>query len=102
MVFEKRVNRRVPIVTRVEAHAGESPHIILAQNISTGGMLVRTANPLPEGETIQLRFTLPGVEREIHVTALVQHVTPGEFMGVRFVEISPEDADAIWQFVEKT
>ena len=102
MVFEKRVSRRVPIVTRVEAHAGEAPHIILAQNISAGGMLVRTADPVPEGETIQLHFSLPGVDREIRLSAIVQHVTPGEFMGLRFTEMSPADADAIRQFVEKT
>jgi len=102
MVFEKRISRRVPIVTRVEAHADEAPHIILAQNISTGGMLVRTATPVPEGETVQLHFSLPGVDREIRVAAMVQHVTPGEFMGLRFTEVSAADADAIRQFVEKT
>lgn len=101
MAFEKRVSRRVPIVTRVEARAGEGPHIILAHNISTGGMLVRTANTVPEGETIQLHFSLPGVEREIRLAAIVQHTTPGEFMGLRFTEVSAADADAIRQFVEK-
>ena len=100
MVFEKRISRRVPIVTRVEAHAGTGPHILLAQNISIGGMLVRTADPLPEGDTIQLHFSLPGVEREIRLTAVVQHVTPGEFMGIRFTQVSAEDAAAIRQFVE--
>ncbi|HXE75294.1 MAG TPA: PilZ domain-containing protein [Candidatus Xenobia bacterium] len=101
MVFEKRVSRRVPIVARVEAHGGAGPHIILAQNISVGGMLVRTADTLPEGDTIQLRFMLPGIDREIRATAVVQHVTPGEFMGVRFTELGPEDAAAIREFVEK-
>src|SRR5512145_550034 len=101
MVFEKRISRRVPIVTRVEAHAGAGPHIILAQNISVGGMLVRTADPLPEGETIELHFSLPGAESEVRATAIVQHVTPGEFMGLRFTQVSPADADAIRQFVEK-
>ncbi len=101
MVFEKRISRRIPIVTRVEAHAGGGPHIILAQNISVGGMLVRTADPLPEGTTIQLQFSLPGAESEVRATAIVQHVTPGEFMGLRFTQVSPADADTIRQFVEK-
>jgi hypothetical protein len=42
------------------------------------------------------------VENEVRVTAIVQHVTPGEFMGLRFTQMSPTDADAIRQFVEKT
>ncbi|MGH9788236.1 MAG: PilZ domain-containing protein [Candidatus Acidiferrales bacterium] len=99
---DKRSARRVPLVIRVEAHAGGSPHILLAQNISAGGILLRTADNMTEGATLDLKFILPGVEQEIRATARVQHVTPGEFVGVQFTTLNPTDADAIRRFVEKT
>jgi hypothetical protein len=88
-------------VIRVEAKAGGSPHILLAQNISTGGILLRTASPMAEGTTFDLKFILPGAEREIRVAGRVQHVTPGEFAGVEFIDLSPADANAIREFAEK-
>ena len=99
---DKRSARRVPLVIRVEAQAGGSPRILLAQNISAGGILLRAADTMTEGATLDLKFTLPGVEREIHVTARVQHVTPGEFVGAQFVNLNAADAEAIRRFAEKT
>jgi len=100
-VTDKRNTRRVPLVIRVEAHAGGSPRILLAQNISAGGILLRSADAVAEGATLDLKFTLPGVEREIRATARVQHVTPGEFVGAQFVDLNAADAEAIRRFVEK-
>lgn len=97
---DKRSAERAPIVARVEAQAGGFPFIVMAQNISVGGALFRTANPVPEGERVHLKFTLPGAEREIRVTGTVQHVTPGEFMGVQFNDLEPADLEAIKQFME--
>jgi uncharacterized protein (TIGR02266 family) len=88
-------------VIRVEAQAGSSPQILLAQNISAGGILLRTANPLAEGARLDLKFLLPGTEKEIRAAGRVQHVTPGEFVGVQFLELNPADADAIRRFVEQ-
>ena len=98
---DKRVYRRVPLVIRVEAQAGDKPHILLAQNISAGGILLRTADAMVEGATLDLKFILPGEEEEIHVAGRVQHVTPGEFVGVRFLDLRPAEAEAIRRFVEK-
>ncbi len=98
---DKRISRRVPLVIRVEAQAGGSPHILLAQNISIGGILLRSAGPLEEGATLELKFILPGEEVEIQATGRVQHVTPGQFAGVEFTNLGPGDADTIRRFVEK-
>ena len=97
---DKRSSRRVPLVIRVEARTGGSPRIVLAQNISAGGILLRSADALAEGTTLDLKFTLPGADHEMEVTARVQHVTPGQFIGAQFVDLSPADSDAIREFVE--
>jgi len=99
---DKRSARRVPLVIRIEAQAGGSPRILLAQNISAGGILLRSADPLAEGTTLQLKFILPGADGEIRVAARVQHVTPGEFAGAQFLDLNPTDAEAIRRFVEAT
>ena len=97
---EQRTADRVPFVARIEAQAGGFPFIALAKNISVGGMLINTANPVPEGQIVHLKFTLPGANREIAVSGTVQHVTPGAYMGVRFQDLNPADLEVIQRFVE--
>jgi hypothetical protein len=65
-------------------------------------MLIRTARPAPEGDTIQLKFTLPAGEKELRVKAFVQHIVPGEYMGVQFVDLDPQVREAIQEFTEST
>jgi uncharacterized protein (TIGR02266 family) len=98
----KRATRRVPIVAKIEAQAGGFPFIALAENISEGGMLVRTASPLDEGAVVHLRFTLPGAEQEVKVNATVRHVVPGESMGVKFEDMDDKDSAAVKKYVETT
>ncbi len=96
----KRAARRVPIVAKIEAQAGGFPFIALAENISEGGLLVHTTNPLDEGAVVHLRFTLPNSEKQIHVNGTVRHVTPGTSMGVKFEALDSNDLEAIRQYVE--
>jgi uncharacterized protein (TIGR02266 family) len=96
----KRATRRVPIVAKIEAQAGGFPFIALAENISEGGVLVRTANPLDEGAVVHLRFTLPGSEQQINVNGTVRHVTPGTSMGVKFEDMDAKDSEAVKKYIE--
>jgi uncharacterized protein (TIGR02266 family) len=95
-----RMARRVPLVAKIEAQAGGFPFIALAENISEGGMLVRTTSPLEEGSVVHLKFTLPRGEKEIAVNGTVRHVTPGYSMGVRFSNIDANDLETIRKFVK--
>lgn len=96
----KRATRRVPIVAKIEAQAGGFPFIALAENISEGGMLVRTASPLDEGAVVHLVFTLPGTERQIKVNATVRHVKPEQSMGLKFEDLDDDDVEAVRKYVE--
>lgn len=96
----KRATRRVPIVAKIEAQAGGFPFIALAENISEGGMLVRTASPLDEGSVVHMRFTLPDTNLEIKVNATVRHVVPGESMGMKFEDLDDKDLEAVKKYVE--
>ena len=99
---EKRKFRRVPMVAKIEAETRGKQGIVEARNISVGGMLLRAAETLAEGQTIRLHFTLPGSDQEIIVQGTVQHVSPGAFMGVRFDGLDPQALAAIEGYVNRT
>lgn len=95
----KRVLKRVPFVAKIEAQAGGFPFIAIAEDISEGGVRVKTTNPLDEHAVVHMRFTLPSSDREITVNGVVRHVTPGAAMGVQFSDIEPSDLDAIKAYI---
>ena len=95
----KRVLKRVPFVAKIEAQAGGFPFIAIAEDISEGGVRVKTTNPLDENAVVHMKFTLPNSDREITVNGVVRHVTPGAAMGVQFSEIDGNDLDAIKSYI---
>lgn len=96
----KRKSRRVPFVAKVEAQAGGFPFIAVAEDISEGGLSVRTASPLEENAVVHLKFTLPQGDREITVSGTVRQVNPGKGMGVQFNDLGPADREAIRSYVQ--
>lgn len=81
----------------------------LTQNISTGGLFIATHQIKRVGDHVLLKFTLPGSPKPIEVDTEVRwirensslHRTDGASgMGVRFINMSPDDAAAISSFLE--
>ena len=77
------------------------------RNISRGGMVISTDDPLREGEEVQLRFTLPGIARTFNVKARIVWSNPalGESweppgMGVEFLDLDEEGARVIDRFIQ--
>jgi len=95
----KRVLKRVPFVAKIEAQAGGFPFIAIAEDISEGGVRVKTANPLEENSVVHLRFTLPNSDREITANGVVRHVTPGAAMGVQFSDLDGPDMEAVKKYI---
>ena len=98
-MVEKRKFRRVPLTAVVHAEAAGQPYSVEGRNISAGGMLVKTENTLEEGVALRLEFQLPGDPVPVHAIGIVQHVMPGSFMGIRFVEMSEADRRRIEAYV---
>jgi Tfp pilus assembly protein PilZ len=97
---EKRKFRRVPMAAQIQGEAGDVPYAAEARNISVGGMLIRTSHTLREGQSIRLRFQLPGTVGKLSISGVVQHVSPEAYMGIRFTELSPEDFKRIKDYVD--
>ncbi len=65
--------------------------------IGEGGAFVEARTVLPPGARTRLRFELSG--REIASQVEVRYSAPGIGMGVRFIDLPPDAADAIRAFV---
>ncbi len=99
MGVDQRKSRRVPIVAQIEAQAGGFPFIAVSENISEGGLMVRTTRTMEQGQIVHLKFTLPDTQREVRVNGVVQHCNPGQSIGVKFDDLDPADSAAIQAFV---
>ena len=82
----------------------------LTKDVSGGGICFFAEKPLPPGARLQVAMTLPGRETPVNFTAEVVWSEAYEVIGkgarqravevgVRFLEIAPQDRDAILQHV---
>ncbi len=97
---DRRKDRRVPVELWIEAEAGDELYFHRAANLSAGGAYFDKTIPEPAGKRVQLRFTLPGSANEIRCQGEI--VSSQEFaMGVRFVDLTAADREAIERLLEK-
>jgi uncharacterized protein (TIGR02266 family) len=102
---EKRKHARVKprgIMAQVRAPAGA--FACQVENLSAGGLFLRTEHQLPQGTALQIELIKPGGRKPLHVSGLVAGViTPEEAatarfipgLGVRFTEIEGDEADRL-------
>lgn len=80
----RRKHTRVPFFAEVSyVDAGNQVTQEFVRDLSVGGMFIETSAPLEIGQTIQARFSVPGVKESIRIPAKVVRFTP-DGMGVRF------------------
>lgn len=97
-----RVNADFPATVILPGH-----ELILAGravDLSGGGMRVVTPTDLPSGQTIVLRFTLPGADRELLVRGRIvlsfyDAGTKQYAHGVAFTQYAPNDQEAIAEYI---
>jgi len=77
--------------------------------ISTGGLFIKTEKPLRQGDQFLLRLQLPALQEPLKVSCEVAWVKgPAEAtakepagMGIKFLEMSKIDRDALKQYLGK-
>ena len=101
-----RSNSRVPLQTQVDLSSDSNVFTGFSTNLSEGGLFVATLKVLPVGTPVDLTFGLPGkvrisVHGEVRWIREIDDRTPDVFpgLGVRFVDLSPEAAQALHRFV---
>ncbi len=103
---DKRRYDRAEYVFRVDYSTPEALFNEFAENISEGGLFIKTPRPLEVGTEIVIEFLLPLLDEPIRVRGRVEwHTglpgvrksTPG--MGVSFQSLSKEDKEKINRIV---
>jgi uncharacterized protein (TIGR02266 family) len=109
---DRRAALRSPIIVReARCIAGMDVFFGYASNISRSGLFISTSVPHKRsaGDVVEIRFTLPGVNRLVACPATVvwtrpyrkdQHHPPG--FGLKFLDLPEEDARAIERWVQET
>ncbi len=96
LVVERRYDRYSYLRDLTVSFEGRTEEIKLrTPDISPYGMFINTDYLFPEGSTLLIRFCLPITHRQVHARGEVRYSLPGVGVGVRFIEISPEDQRAI-------
>lgn len=107
-MHDKRADPRVEVELDVHYRTVQEFLAAYSRNISGGGIFIRTPQPQPLNQKVLLRFTLPGVSRRLEVHGIVVWAnaasTRSSFpsgMGVKFVDVKPEDQQVISDFVNQ-
>ena len=95
---ERRKYKRVTIVQ--EVFFGDRG-VRRMDDISEQGMFIATPDVFMKGSILDLKFRLFNQDQPVSVKAEVRYVQEGVGMGVRFMNLKPEDRERIKAFVER-
>lgn len=98
--FNRRVSSRVTIGVPVSYRFGRTIAGALTLDVGKGGVAIRTMSPVAKGETIQVRFRLPGAPNEIDAQGHVAWSDRNLGMGVQFDKVSSASQGVIDTFVD--
>ena len=102
-VSERRSYERIDVEWSVDCETEQTFLYASITNISEMGIFVATHEPLEVGTRLTLRFAMPGSESPFILFGQVAWVNqikllsdnPNPGMGVRFIELSPENRERI-------
>jgi uncharacterized protein (TIGR02266 family) len=104
---DRRVEPRVDVDLEVHYRTAQEFIAAYLRNISGGGIFIRTQQPLPLNQQVQVRLNLPAAPRPLTVRGLVVWTTPypsrSSFpsgMGVKFLNLDPEAEKIIAGFIK--
>ena len=95
---ERRKYKRVTIIQ--EMFFGDRG-VRKMDDISEQGMFIATPDVFMKGSILDLKFRLFNQDQPVSVKAEVRYVQEGVGMGVRFMNLKPEDRERIKKFVER-
>ncbi|XXX73723.1 TIGR02266 family protein [Sorangium sp. So ce134] len=101
--LNRRSSERLEVTWLVDCETDDTFLYASITNISEMGIFVRTTQPLSIGTRLTLRFSPPGSEGSYVLEGTVQwinevrplHDNPNPGMGIRFVDLTPDDRERI-------
>ena len=98
-VVEKRQTDRKKLIVDVQFEGGDATGIANTENISLGGLFIKTNTFFDEGTPLLLRLTLEG--RQIAFKGIVAYVEEGNGVGIQFQNLSPESEELLKRELNK-
>ncbi len=104
MITEQRVHSRVPGGFDGNWYRAGRPGTLVAgegvvANLSVGGCFLEAREPLPSGARVRLQLDLP-LAGWTWLSSQVVHTHPNRGFGVRFVDLTTRDQEALARAVE--
>jgi uncharacterized protein (TIGR02266 family) len=97
--FNRRTSERVPVAVPVSFQSRGVIAGARTQDLSRGGVAIRTLEPLPLGTVLELTFRLPGSARDVTATGRVAWSNQRVGMGVQFERLTTEAQQLLSSFV---
>ncbi len=106
----QRIDIRIWVEIEIEGFRDGEKFYGQSDNISIGGIYVKSDKEFPLSTSVNLRFSLPGQESVFAIRSQVLRteklpVTIGKFrfgLGFHFLDVSPQESRQIQTFVQKT
>jgi hypothetical protein len=91
--------RRVRFAEPCECDSDERNFHAQFHDLSLDGAYIGTHEPFPVGHRFRLRFAVQG--RTLVLPCIVRHTNPGTGMGVKFLNITPEERELLARYLER-
>jgi hypothetical protein len=95
---ERRHSDRKKLIVDVNFDGGDATGIANTRDIGIGGLYMTTNAQLETGTPLSIRLTLGG--KEIAISGAVVYTDPGHGVGVRFQNVSEENAEILKRELE--
>lgn len=97
---ERRKDLRVPVAARVKIQEGNREEVWFTEDISEGGLFLKTDKPPFAGSVIELEISLPNFPDLIKLKGEVVRRHEGLGCGIRFTRVTAVQKKAIRNFIE--
>jgi len=97
---ERRKTLRMPIAARVTFSEGNREEVWFTENMSEGGLYLKTEKPPFVGTVLNLEISLPGVEKLVKLSGEVMWRYEGHACGVRFRRVTAQIRKTLTEFLE--
>jgi type IV pilus assembly protein PilZ len=97
---ERREFLRIPITTKVKFKDGDREEVLFTDDLSEGGLFLKSENPPFKGTVLELEISIPNNDKLISLKGEVAWRLEGKGCGVRFLRITQAQKKMIKAFVD--
>jgi len=97
---ERREFLRIPVTTRVKFKDGDREEILFTDDLSEGGLFLKSENPPFKGTVLDLEISIPNVDKLVVLKGEVAWRLEGKGCGVKFLRVTQAQKKMIKSFIE--